>query len=248
MVDFSNIREGDFVEITLLVNRNKQSTGKVMLVLSSDPSETIVVLENGSKGKVIRIINSADIIKERIMTETQHTENKENLIENVMRQKVLPQTVQSFLNSDGGYLHIGIKDTGTLKERLVGLGPDFQKISGDESLTNDKLCDKFAREIMDCLWKYLVSDVPIGDLVELNFVHVDDVQILEIEIKKSQKPWFYRHLANSGKAKQFECTSQDGTKIRRHLDDFYIRDGAKKKLLETHKEVYDYIKEHFINK
>ena len=248
MADFSDVHESDHVEISLLVNPTKQSSGKIMKILSNDPSETIVVIENGYKGKVIRIINFIGTIKERIMTESQYTENKENFGTQVMRDRVIPQTVQSFLNSEGGYLYIGIKDTGNLKERLVGLQADFALLSDSETLTNDKLCDKLSIKIMDSLKKYLASDVPIGSLVELKFVLINKIQILEITVRKSPKPWFYQHITKNNKSKEFELIFQNEPFGKRHLDDFYIRSGARKELLQTGKEICDYIYQHFINK
>ena len=248
MVDFSNVHKSDNVEISLLTNPNRQSSGKVIRVLSSNSSETIVVLENGDKGKVVQIINSIDTIKERIMTESQYTENKENFGTLHMCDKVIPQTVQSFLNSEGGYLYIGIKDTGNLDERLVGLDVDFELISGSETMTNDKLCDKLSIKITDYLKKYITSCVPIGPLVELNFVHINNIQILEITIKKSPNPWFYQHLTKHNKPKQFELIFQNESFGKRCLDDFYIRSGAGKKPLQTSKEISDYLYQHFINK
>ena len=93
-----------------------------------DPKGVIVILENGKKGHVIQIVNSAEIIKRRILSENQYSENKEVFGAPVMKTKVIPQTIQSFLNSEGGYLYIGIKDTGTLEERLVGLTFDRETI------------------------------------------------------------------------------------------------------------------------
>ena len=247
MADLFNVHELDHVEIILLANPGIQSSGKVIRVLSSN-FETIVVLENGDKGKVIRIINSITAIKERIMIESQYTENKENFGALHMCDKVIPQTVQSFLNSEGGYLYIGIKDTGSLDERLVGLTVDFELISGFETMINDKLCDKLSMKIMDYLQKYLTSCIPIGPLVELNFVHINNIQILEIIIKKSPNPWFYQHLSKSNKPMQFELIFQKESFGKRCLDDFYIRSGAGKKPLHTSKEISDYLYQHFINK
>ena len=249
MTDLLNIRKGDYVKISLLTNPVKQSVGEVMLVLDSDSSNTIVVLENGHKGKVIQILDSVDIIKERIRKgETQYVEFKKNFGEAIMRDKVIPQTVQSFLNSEGGYLYIGVRDTGkSLEDKLEGLDVDFALIDSNYKLiSNDKMCDKLACKIKDSLQKYLASSIKIGPLIDLNFIHMNNVQILEIKIKKSPEPWFYQHITKSNKQKQFQIAFQDGI-IDRRLDDFYIRNVNAKELLHTHKEVYDYICAHFIN-
>ena len=67
---------------------------------------------------VVQVINSIEIIKNRIMREDQYTENKSRFGEDIMRHNVIPKTIQSFLNSEGGYLYIGIGDTGEIKRKI----------------------------------------------------------------------------------------------------------------------------------
>ena len=97
MGNSSDVVVGAYVEITLAINPAERSKGKVSRILSGLGSDrTTVVLTNGDKGDVTRVIRSTAIIRERIMAEGQTTENKENFGEAVMREKVIPQTVQSF--------------------------------------------------------------------------------------------------------------------------------------------------------
>lgn len=250
MADFSGVHKGDHVEITL-ADPKKHSEGKIIKILkNTDPNNVQVILENGDLGTVMRIINSEEDIKERIMHENQYTENKEGFVEDVMRNNVIPKTVQSFLNSVGGYLYIGIRDQGSLKERCVGLKHDFDvmrkniKMTHDE-MTDDKLCDKLELDIMYTLNKHLRSDVDIGPLVKINFVIICNAQIVEIVIKQSPSPWFYKHITKKGKSKQYEIHYENEPITKRILDDFYIRRGNGKVLLQTHHEVHDYIKSHY---
>lgn len=240
------IHLGDRVKIATWTNPARHSEGSIYKIVSSDDLP-VVILKNGDKGRVIHIINSENAIKERIMSEDQYTENKENFGEDVMCSNVIPHTVQSFLNSEGGYLYIGVKDTGGLKERLVGLDYDFDLIRGSENIANDKLCDVMGRRIMSSLGRYLESEANLGPLVQIKFVHVCGVQITEIKIGKSPKPWFYRHISKSNKPQQFELHFNNKVIGQRILDDFYIREGGGKKLLQTHNEFYTYAKDHFIN-
>ena len=187
----SDVHVGDEVEITLSSNPTKRSEGVVARVFPDSGRDKItVLLKNGDKGHLISVKNSEEMVKKRIMRENQHAENKECFYEDVMRGEVIPQTVQSFLNSEGGYLYVGVRDTGTLKERLVGLGRDFEQISGHEDMANDKLCDMLERKMMAALDKRLESDTALGPLVEIRFVHVSNTQIAEIKITRSTKPWF----------------------------------------------------------
>ena len=52
-------------------------------------------------------------------------------------------------------------------------------------------------------------------------------------------------MAKNGKFRVFELKSRDGTVLMRQMDDFYIRSGESKKLLETHKQVCQYVRNNF---
>ena len=240
---------GDHVRISLHKNPAMHSEGQVYTIKSdADPRKIQVVLTNGDWGTVIRVLNSAQIIEERIMTEGQYTENKENFGIPVMRHNVIPKTVQSFLNSDGGYVYIGIRDTGSLEKRLAGLEHDFAPIREKYGYTEtDKLCDQLGLEIMAALEKYLAPDAALGPLVSVNFPVIHNVTIAEIAIKKSPHPWFYKNLDKNNKEKKFQTFHGGKQAGERFLDDFYIRQGNGKKRLDTMREFYEYAKDRFIN-
>ena len=203
-------------------------------------------LVSGDTGQVVKVINSEQKILQRIMTENQYTENKEKFGEEVMRNRVIPQTVQSFLNSEGGYVYIGIKDTGKTNERLVGLDYDFKLVDSTDR-SNDHLCDVLQRKIMDSLDKHLHSEAALGQLVRIEIVEVQSRQVIEVRIQRSPAPWFYHHAAKSGKPKQFDVCYEGKLLQKRTLDDFYIRQGNRKKMLDTHEKFYTYAKTHFWN-
>lgn len=229
----------DYVEVQGETGHSKGSVCEILL--SGPPSR--VRLKNGDAGYVIRIIESTETVLRRIMDEDQYTENKENFNEPVMRDKVIPQTVQSFLNSEGGYLYIGVRDTGRLNERLVGIDRDLDAINSSDR-SNDKLCDIFKKSIMESLEKYLRSDASISSLIRIKILNVQDVQIVEVRILKSSMPWFYTHLSKNKKLKLFKC--YDGKSMHeRRLDDFYIRQGNVKKMLQTHEDFYRYARTRF---
>ncbi len=242
MVGESAVHVNDYVKISLHSDPSQFSEGTVYRIVSDkDPSKVSVVLKNGDSGTVIQVINSEQAREERIMAEGQHSENKADFCKKIMRDEVIPKTVQSFLNSEGGYLYIGVADTGSLKERLIGLSEDFAIIDPNNSMTNDMRCDKLEMRIMDSLKSHLQSDESVGPLVTIKFVDVRGVQIIEMSIRKSPKPWFYTH-----KAKMKFQIYEGGKHITdMMLDEFYIRDGNRKIRQETHKGVYDYIKNRF---
>ena len=240
---------GDHVRILLHKNPAMSSEGQVYKIkLDADPSKIQVVLTNGDWGTVTHVLNSAQIIEKRIMAEGQYTENKENFGAPVMRDNVIPKTVQSFLNSGGGYVYIGVRDTGSLEERLAGLEPDFAPIREKyKHAETDELCDDLTRDIMATLVKYLTPNAELGQLVFVNFPVIRNVMIAEIAIKKSPHPWFYKNLTKNNKEKQFQIFYDGKQTGERLLDDFYIRRGNGKKRLDTMREFYEYAKDRFIN-
>jgi predicted HTH transcriptional regulator len=255
----SDVHIGVSTKISLLSSSNEFSEGVVYKVLSEkdDPKGVIVILENGKKGHVIQIVNSAEIIKRRILSENQYSENKEVFGAPVMKTKVIPQTIQSFLNSEGGYLYIGIKDTGTLEERLVGLTFDREIIENGrrakdwlererkEKLPDEKFEDFLEMDLMTVLTKYLASDEPIAPLLETNFPEIDGVKILEIHIAKSPKPFFFKNLLSDGREIKFNIKFNNESFGQRFLDNFYIRRGGSKIMLEKNQDFYDYAKNRF---
>lgn len=243
LVEQSGVCIGDYVEVRGGLSEN--STGTVCEVLSQEYPPR-VRLVNGDVGAVVKILNSEQKILQRIMTENQYTENKESFGEEVMRSKVIPQTVQSFLNSEGGYMYIGVKDTGETDERLAGLDYDFGLISSTNR-SNDHLCDVLQRNIMDSLDKHLHSEAVLGQLVRIEIVEVRGRQIVEVRIQKSPAPWFYHHISKGGKSKQFDVCYGGKLLQKRTLDDFYIRQGNGKKMLDTHEKFYVYAKTRFWN-
>lgn len=251
MANFSGVHQGDLVEIALAADPKNRTEGRVLQVLENgDPANVEVLLTDGSRGIVIKVIDSEEIIQERIMHEDQFTENKENFASDIMRFDVIPKTVQSFLNSLGGRLYIGVRDQGSLKERLVGIKPDIDLMrKNDKSLSgadpDEKLRDRLELNIMGALNRHLSSDVDIGPLVKIRFPTVCGVQIIEVAIKRSPSPWFFMHVTNRGRPKEYRLSYDGEPGTKRFMDDFYIRRGNGKTLLHTHKEVYDYIKTHY---
>jgi len=259
MVDttkISDIRIGMTVKINLQNKPNAFSVGKIYeIILKNDDLAGIVVsLENGDIGNVTEVINSPEIIKERILaTESHNSENKLNFYEPVMKDKVIPLTIQSFLNSDGGYVYIGIYDDGkTLTETFVGLQEDrkiledtlikSQKLKLEEKLSDTKFMDIFRSDIEKTLDKFLVCDENIGSLIDFGFPIIDDVMILEINVTSSSSPVFYKHKSRNNKEINFEIY-ENGKKIGdRRLDEFYYRDGSRKTRTETFEDFYKYFK------
>ena len=251
----SKIHVGMNVIIRLLSNPAETSEGVIARIVSEDdePKGIIVILENGKKGNIWKINNSDEIIKKRICNENQFTENKETFGELPMKQKVIPQTIQSFLNSEGGYLYIGVKDIGTLEERLVGLTTDrkiieagsdakkwFEK-EGRDDLPDEKFEDFFEMELQATLGKYLACAIPIAPLIELKWPEINGIKILEIHIPKILKPVFFRNLSKHGEIR-FDIKYMNKPAGQRYLDDFYVRRGGSREPIDKSQDIYEYIK------
>lgn len=241
---------GDRVRIAMNRNPSVLIEGNVAHVTSGKSQDAVlVVLKDGHSGVVIALLDDSDeTVKRRIMSEDQHTENKEVFGEPVMCNEVIPKTVQSFLNSDGGYLYIGIRDIGSLQECLVGIHTDFELIKKGWKVDGvEKMCDRLELRIRSSLAKYLASDVQLDPLIDIKFPEIEGVQIVEISISRSERPWFYKNLNRKGNEVQFQLSYGKNDCGLRVLDDFYIRAGNRKKRLDTLREFYQYSRDRFIN-
>ncbi len=209
------MRTGLLVRIYVSDKIQLESKGVVYEILSKcdDHKGIIVLLDNGDSGHVVEIFpsSSVEIMIERIMdTESHVSENKLNFYEPVMMNKVIPLTVQSFLNSDGGYLYIGIFDPGvTVNEKIVGLKEDrdmvreklikLKKIEPEQELSDTEFKDKLVSDMEQILGKFIVSDTPLGPLLDFKFPTINGVMILELNIKRSSMPFFYKHKDKKSK-------------------------------------------------
>lgn len=257
MVDvtkFSDISVGMSVTIRVL-NKNKLSTGKVYEVISkaNDLEGIIVLITTGLYGHILSVHdekNKINEIKERILKNESHTsENKESFYEPIMREHVIPATVQSFLNADGGYLYIGIFDGGsTSSEKFRGLGEDKEyvtqklvksgKLQPGETLSDSAFSDIFQSDIEKTLDKHLISDNSLGPLIDYGFVTIDGVTILEMVIKNSPNPVFSK---NTETFELYQHGKTVGKTITRDI--FYFRDGSRKKPIETFQDFFKYLKD-----
>ncbi len=239
----NDVAIGDYVEI--ITSNNEFYEGYVKLIAKpAKPGNVRVALDTGKIGKVKRIIpNKNEELEKRILIEDQYNENKPNFRQEYMKTDEIPHAVQSFLNSEGGYLNIGIKDDGPVADRFAGIEEDLKCSHNPESKTNDKLCDEYRSRIMDSLDKYLESDTALGPLVDITFVWIRNVQIARIRVKSSPKPWFFKHY-NKTKPIYFDVKFGKFS-TKRKLDDFYVRSGPRRAQLETMSDFYQYAKDHW---
>jgi len=234
-----------------VLHKNIIITTKVYEIFSKsdDPDGIIILSTSGVYGHVLSIDNFVDEIRARILRNEAHvSENKENFYEPIMRTHVIPATVQSFLNADGGYLYIGIFDAGTTpSEKFLGLGEDREyvrkkfvnmgKLQPSDTLSDNDFFDEYQSDIEKTLDKYLIADNPLGPHIDYSFPIIDNVIILQMIISASPNPVF----DNNPEVYQLY---QNGQKVgTRTLDNYYYRDGSRKKPVENFQKFFKHLKD-----
>lgn len=192
-----------------------------------------VELDTGYIGRIKEIIDTDDTeseILQRIQQREDTTlEKKETFAYDVNEEKrndqlkkVVCTAVASMLNTQGGYVYVGVNDDGL----PIGLERDFSLITGGGN--NDQL----EIQIRASLNKYLSNYETVSHFIEITFPSVKGIEICEIKIKPSSEPIFLKTTIHP--------VSINNSNKDRHFDDFYIRDGNGKRLLETHQEFLRY--------
>jgi predicted HTH transcriptional regulator len=246
------------VKINVTAQFPRTEIGVIVRVISlvDDPAGIKVAISGGIIGNVNEIIKSVEIAQNKIMSETNFSENKEGFTEEVMRNKVIPQTVQSFLNSQGGSVFIGVKDDPQEgEEKIVGLqfDRDYFESKNNGPISDEKFQDDLRSEIESSLETNLVSETRLGQLIDYDWWVMDGKMILEIVIPSSKTPVFYKNIRRAGKNKGREikfaiCVGENNQLAvhdQRFLDDFFIREGSHKSPITTFEEFTTYYCEHF---
>ena len=228
-----SIKIGDTVKIALTLTQpeSKYIEGIVKVVLSKkrlEENEIEVELISGYIGRVKEIIDKSTPARREqriIKRENETVEKKEtfgfdvkNNRKNSEMKKIVATAVVSLMNTYGGYVYIGVHDSGIVR----GLDIDYSIITGGGN--NDKL----EQQIRDALNKYFDDYVIVSNCITILFPNVFGHEICEIEVRPSPEPIFFKRTSH--------VVSIDGNNVPRKFDDFYIRDGNGKKLLETHHE------------
>ena len=243
----SDVHVGYVVEIKLR-GVSTTSFGKIIEILSGmdNPNGIEVRIEGGQVGNIIKIINSPEIIKERIFqTESHYSDNKLNFYEPIMRYHSIPLAIQAFANADGGFLYIGVKDDAPSDKKIVGLEEDRQFVRrNNPDISEEKFQDGFRGDIEDVVDKYLKCTKQVTKLLDFDFPEIDGKIILEITIKRSTEPIFFKYFTRKNNEMAFSIKINDKVKERR-LDEFWYRAGSRKHQAETFEEFYQYFREHF---
>jgi predicted HTH transcriptional regulator len=125
------------------------------------------------------------------------------------------KTIDSFLNTEGGLLIIGVDDN----KKVLGLDGDYSLLTGDRA-NFDKFQNKLRKLIRDTYFKNYI----VEKLIEIKQNKIDEKDICLIEIRQSPVPIFVFHEHNGLL--------------------FYIRVGDSSIKLDR-MELSDYLKRHF---
>lgn len=223
--------EKDFVE------------GKIVGILTQDnfdPKGIRVSLDNGAIGNLVMISgseNSLEIIKKRISSrENNQVERKATFAYDINfskrnddLQKLVAIAVSSLINTDGGFVYIGVTDDG----KPIGLENDYSVMQNRAN--NDGFEDKLKQYFN----KILSDPILQQQCLTFSFPIIDEKEICEIFVKPSPKPIFFN-------PKRYEVLVGD-KKQQRWFDDFYIRRGNSHYLIEKNSEFFDYLINRFVN-
>ena len=89
-------------------------------------------------------------------------------------EKVIAKTVAAFLNTEGGYLLIGVKDDGT----VLGLENDYNTLRGGK--------DEFLQKVVQVVNNYLGENNHA--FIESEFFEVDGKEVCWVKVDKSPRP------------------------------------------------------------
>ncbi len=233
--EFDSQKEKDFRE------------GEISKILSSaeiEPNGTKVELLNGSIGNLQFVSspeNNIQMIENRLNTrENQFVERKSTFAFDINEDQrnddlktVLSIAVASFMNSNGGFVYVGVSDDGT----PLGLKHDYSLISRSDN-------DGFEDVLKQFFNKTLTENMNQQKCLTFTFPIIKNIEICEIHVKPSDKPIFIKpkfgNVVYEGK-KELICQS----KKHREIEDFYIRRGNSHYLVERFSEFYDYVLSRF---
>jgi len=216
--------------------------GNVVQIIDDEdynPKGTEVEISTGQTGNIKEIIeiDSEDSLRNRLTNREDHyIERKETFSFDVNENKKnkernldVVKAVVSFMNSDGGFVYIGVHDDGTIK----GLERDYQCM---EEGKRDN--DQFERQIRQSLSKNLTNESIVADCTKnIKFPQFNGIEICEIQVKKSPEPIFFK--------KKNETRETSGKKKPWSYSDFYRREGNAKHQIITFEEFTNYYKIRF---
>ena len=204
-----------------------------------NPEGIEVEISTGQNGNIKEIIeiDSEDNLRNRLANREDHyTERKETFVFDVKENRKNKErnlddvkAVVSFMNSDGGFVYIGVHDDGT----VIGLERDYQCM---EEGKRDN--DQFEQQIRQSLSKNLTNESIVTECTKhIKFPQLNGLEICEIRVEKSSEPIFFK--------KKNESRETNGKKRSWSYSDFYKREGNRKHQIMTFEEYTEYYKIRF---
>ena len=195
----------------ILVRIDSGVVGRVQSIVSSKTTKPI--LEIGSKSKEFNIpvaISDADI-GNLLIQEDQFVEYKSSALWSVNLSKdelsasksfeikkygrnaskfIIAKTLAGFLNTEGGFLLVGIRENKSLlKDEVIGIDAEFKKI-------NDPCLDGYRRMIVDSIVKpFFPKSIfnHFSSYININFHVVEGKTLCILKAEKSDHKIFLKH-------------------------------------------------------
>ena len=190
-----------------------------------------VLISDGTRGYVKKIIRELDeqVLKQMIQVgEDSHLEFKETFKVDVITKKELKclrdevvREIAAFMNTDGGTLIIGVKDS----QHIVGLDLDYKFINLDRENQAKKI--KLIEEIRDYVRQKL-QDETLETKYNVSVIRVDEKDLCVIEVISSQIPAFVDQ-------KIFYTKCNQNKQISGMRQNFFIRTGPQVQCLDARK-------------
>ena len=239
MIDITkkeNIRIGMIGRIKEFPNQKESeyTEGKIVAIMTQEqfePNGIRVSLDNGAIGNLVKILDSNDSpeqIKKRLRKrENQIIERKSSFAFDIKESKknddlqmAVAVAVASFINTDGGFVYVGVNDEGN----CLGLTDDYRlmKLRQNSDGLEDKMKQYFNKVLSDPIIQQ--------QCITFSFPIIDNKEICEIYVKPSYKPIFLnprKFVVLVGAKRQ-----------QRWFDDFYIRRGNSHYLIEKNSEFF----------
>lgn len=233
------------MDISLAINPNdpeekwkRDFVCKIIDKMDYNPDGIEVETCKGYIGNIKEIYekNSIDKVKERIskgenngveFKETYNFDIKNNIKNNERTFDIL-KAVNAFLNAEGGYLYIGVNDSGT----CIGLERDYSIMK-----ENNGNKDTLELKIRSLLKSSLTNESEVHESTkQINFHTIDNVEICEMFIKASNVPIFIKS--------KIVTIKENNEQIK--IDKMYKRTGNASTIITTFEDFLEYYKTHFI--
>ena len=175
---------------------------------SADANPTQIDFNNDDSNNKL---NYAEIISQG---ESNSVEFKPALVYNFKTKRggigvkyIIAKTINSFLNSNGGILFVGVKDDGSVS----GLDNDYSLFE------NENHKDKMLLELDDTITQLLSKS--LKPLINASIIKIENKDVLVVEVEQSPKPVFVNYRGEGSLEKKFYARLNASTHEYRDVEE-----------------------------